>query len=231
VLSPCGLPLPLTCLLVTVNEARSYFSSAIHFLLFNTTHNTVSAFLLTISFWSWVSYSRCRRVLHRPVPYTCLLITIYKKLHFAALSLQPWIWMQHVSLKRWHRPTKPHGAKTQNIINVKSKVHCFLIEADKFLSYKKWTRHYSYLSLNSYSKRQIKLQHTSLIFIAIITSLRCSVNNKYITLRVMDETLVDIKPVCADTVHTLPSNETADIYLLNRIQSPSSLWTDREGGM
>jgi hypothetical protein len=29
-LSPCGLPLPPTCLLVTVNEARCYFASAIH---------------------------------------------------------------------------------------------------------------------------------------------------------------------------------------------------------
>jgi hypothetical protein len=29
VLSPCGLPLPPTCLLVTVNEARSYFASTI----------------------------------------------------------------------------------------------------------------------------------------------------------------------------------------------------------
>jgi hypothetical protein len=29
VLSPCGLPLPLTCLLVTVNEARSYFASTV----------------------------------------------------------------------------------------------------------------------------------------------------------------------------------------------------------
>jgi hypothetical protein len=27
VLSPCGLPLPPTCLLVTANEARSYFAS------------------------------------------------------------------------------------------------------------------------------------------------------------------------------------------------------------
>jgi hypothetical protein len=30
VLSPCGLPLPPTCLLVTVNEARSYFASTIY---------------------------------------------------------------------------------------------------------------------------------------------------------------------------------------------------------
>jgi hypothetical protein len=30
VLSSCGLPLPLTSLLVTVNEARSYFASTIH---------------------------------------------------------------------------------------------------------------------------------------------------------------------------------------------------------
>jgi hypothetical protein len=29
VLSSCGLPLPPTCLLVTVNEARSYFASTI----------------------------------------------------------------------------------------------------------------------------------------------------------------------------------------------------------
>jgi hypothetical protein len=29
VLLPCGLPLPPTCLLVTVNEARSYFASTI----------------------------------------------------------------------------------------------------------------------------------------------------------------------------------------------------------
>jgi hypothetical protein len=29
-LSPCGLPLPPTCLLVTVNEARWYFASTIH---------------------------------------------------------------------------------------------------------------------------------------------------------------------------------------------------------
>jgi hypothetical protein len=29
VLSPCGLPLPPTCLLVTANEARSYFASTI----------------------------------------------------------------------------------------------------------------------------------------------------------------------------------------------------------
>jgi hypothetical protein len=29
VLSPCGLPLPSTCLLVTVNEALSYFASTI----------------------------------------------------------------------------------------------------------------------------------------------------------------------------------------------------------
>jgi hypothetical protein len=28
-LSPCGLPLPPTCLFVTVNEARSYFASTI----------------------------------------------------------------------------------------------------------------------------------------------------------------------------------------------------------
>jgi hypothetical protein len=31
VLSSCGLPLPPTCLLVTVNEARSYFASTISF--------------------------------------------------------------------------------------------------------------------------------------------------------------------------------------------------------
>jgi hypothetical protein len=30
VLSTCGLPLPPTCLLVTVNEVRSYFASTIH---------------------------------------------------------------------------------------------------------------------------------------------------------------------------------------------------------
>jgi hypothetical protein len=30
VLSSCGLPLPPTCLLVTVNEARSYFASTVH---------------------------------------------------------------------------------------------------------------------------------------------------------------------------------------------------------
>jgi hypothetical protein len=29
VLSPCGLPLPSTCLRVTVNEARNYFASTI----------------------------------------------------------------------------------------------------------------------------------------------------------------------------------------------------------
>jgi hypothetical protein len=29
VLSPCGLPLPPTCILVTVNEARSCFASTI----------------------------------------------------------------------------------------------------------------------------------------------------------------------------------------------------------
>jgi hypothetical protein len=29
-LSSCGLPLPPTCLLLTVNEARSYFASTIH---------------------------------------------------------------------------------------------------------------------------------------------------------------------------------------------------------
>jgi hypothetical protein len=29
VLSSCGLPLPPTCLLVTVNEARNYFASTI----------------------------------------------------------------------------------------------------------------------------------------------------------------------------------------------------------
>jgi hypothetical protein len=33
VLSSCGLSLPPTCLLVTVNEARSYFASTIHFSL------------------------------------------------------------------------------------------------------------------------------------------------------------------------------------------------------
>jgi hypothetical protein len=31
VLSSFGLPLPPTCLLVTVNEARSYFASTVHF--------------------------------------------------------------------------------------------------------------------------------------------------------------------------------------------------------
>jgi hypothetical protein len=31
VLSPCGLPLPPTCLLVTVNEARSYFVPTVLF--------------------------------------------------------------------------------------------------------------------------------------------------------------------------------------------------------
>jgi hypothetical protein len=31
VLSPCDLPLPPTCLLVTVNEARSYFASTIRY--------------------------------------------------------------------------------------------------------------------------------------------------------------------------------------------------------
>jgi hypothetical protein len=34
VLSSCGLPLPPTCLLVTVNEARSYFASTLR-LIFN----------------------------------------------------------------------------------------------------------------------------------------------------------------------------------------------------
>jgi hypothetical protein len=29
VLSSCGLPLPPTCLLLTVNEARSYFASTV----------------------------------------------------------------------------------------------------------------------------------------------------------------------------------------------------------
>jgi hypothetical protein len=33
VLPPCGLPLPPACLLVTVNEARSYFASAVLFVL------------------------------------------------------------------------------------------------------------------------------------------------------------------------------------------------------
>jgi hypothetical protein len=42
VLSPCGNPLPLTCLLVTVNELRSYFAPTI----------TISA-----SFWSFLSSS------------------------------------------------------------------------------------------------------------------------------------------------------------------------------
>jgi hypothetical protein len=38
----------------------------------------------------------------------------YISLYFPALWLQPWIWRQHVSQKRWHRPTKLHGAKTQD---------------------------------------------------------------------------------------------------------------------
>jgi hypothetical protein len=29
-LSPCGLPLPPTCLVLTVSEARSYFASTVH---------------------------------------------------------------------------------------------------------------------------------------------------------------------------------------------------------
>jgi hypothetical protein len=37
VLSPFGLPLPPTCLLLTANEARSYFSSTIHTFTFNFT--------------------------------------------------------------------------------------------------------------------------------------------------------------------------------------------------
>jgi hypothetical protein len=32
--------------------------------------------------------------------------------YFPALSLQLWRWRQHFYPKRWHRPTKPHSAKT-----------------------------------------------------------------------------------------------------------------------
>jgi hypothetical protein len=35
--------------------------------------------------------------------------------HFPALSFQPWRWRQHFYPKRWHRPTKPYSAKTQDI--------------------------------------------------------------------------------------------------------------------
>jgi hypothetical protein len=34
--------------------------------------------------------------------------------HDVQNCLQFWTWAQHVSLKRCHRPTKPHGAKTQD---------------------------------------------------------------------------------------------------------------------
>jgi hypothetical protein len=39
-------------------------------------------------------------------------------LYYPALWLKPWRWRQRVSPKRWNRPTKTQGAKTQDNTNV-----------------------------------------------------------------------------------------------------------------
>jgi hypothetical protein len=61
-----------------------------------------------------------------PLPYSLPLAPLSSALSPQALykpsislpcHFSPWRWRQHVSLKRWHRPTNSHGTKTQDLNN------------------------------------------------------------------------------------------------------------------